>query len=95
MNFIKQSMSILKRTLHLNHINSGDININRVIFQGDYLSPLIFGISIIVLASEPNMSKYGYKLSPIKLSHLIYMDELWIYGRNYSDLESLLKKYNV
>lgn len=65
---------------HNSHINglksSGEIRINRGIFQGDFLSLLLFCISLIALNSKFNRTEYGYRVSQKKISRLLYMDEL-------------------
>jgi hypothetical protein len=53
------------------------IKINRGIFQGDSLSPLLFCIALIPLTNELNRSKCGYQVygTERKINHLLYMDD--------------------
>lgn len=55
-NFLKQSMGMWKTTSYLNHTRgtatSNYLNIRRGIFQGDFLLPLLFCLSLISLTHE-------------------------------------------
>ena len=69
---------------------SDNINIKRVIFQGDSLSPLLFYISLIPLSLELNSSGYGYKIGTPWITHLFCMDDLKLQTKDDSELEGLL-----
>ena len=60
------------------------IQIQRGIFQGDSLSPLLFCIALIPLTNELNRADCGYQVQETerKISHLLYMDDLKLLGRN-------------
>ena len=65
----------------------GKVNIRRGIFQGDSLSPLLFVICMILLTEILRKIPTGYTLkSGEKLNHLLFMDDLKIYGRMSSRL---------
>ena len=64
-----------------------DINIERGIFQGDSLSPLIFCIYLIPITNILRRAKSGYKLAKNLISHLLYMDDLKIYSKNAEEME--------
>ena len=93
--FLRESMKLWKTRLLLTHengmITSDEVHIRRGIFQGDSLSPLLFCVSLIPLSLELNRSGYGYKIGSEKLSHLVFMDDLKLYGKNDYELEGLLK----
>ena len=63
---------------------SQPIEIRRGIFQGDALSPLLFCITLIPLTNELNRADCGYQVhgTERKISHLLYMDDLKLLGRN-------------
>ena len=92
--FLHQCMSMWSTKLILNHSNgtetSGNIKIDRGIFQGDSLSPLLFCLALVPWSSELNNTKYGYKIFDKTITHLFYMDDLKLYAKNDGDLEGLL-----
>ena len=75
----------------------GEVSIRRGIFQEDALSPLLFVISIIPLTSILRKAAPGYEFSSkkVKMNHLIYMDNLKIYGKTQKDLESLIQTVRI
>jgi hypothetical protein len=56
----------------------------RGIFLGDSLSPLLFCIALIPLTNELKKADCGYQVhgTERKISHLLYMDDLKLLGRN-------------
>jgi len=71
-------------------MQSQPIQIRRGIFQGDSLSPLLFCVALISLTNELNRADCGYQVhgSERKISHLLYMDDLKLLGRNENDLKN-------
>ena len=58
------------------------VNIQRGIFQGDTLSPLLFVIGLIPLSHIFRKVNAGYQLGKgqhKKISHLLFMDNLKLY----------------
>ena len=74
-------------------IQSKPIQIRRGIFQGDSLSPLLFCIALIPLTNELNRDDCGYQVhgTERKISHLLYMDDLKLLGRNENELKNKMK----
>ena len=74
------------------------MQIRRSIFQGDLLSPLLFCMALNPLSKELNRTGYGYRMTTEHgetakrqlISHLLYMDDLKLYGRNSDQLISHL-----
>ena len=74
------------------------MQIRRAIFQGDSLSPLLFCWALNPLSKELNRTGYGYRMTTghgetakrHRTSHLLYMDDLKLYGRNSDQLDGLL-----
>jgi hypothetical protein len=66
------------------------IKINRGIFQGDSMSPLIFCLALIPLTHEINRSKCGYQVygTERKIYHLLYVDDLKLIGRSEEELRN-------
>ena len=75
----------------------GAVNINRGIFQGDSLSPLLFVITLIPLTLALPKLKQGYSFGNGKpgLNHLLFMDDLQLYGSSESDIDSLMRTTKV
>jgi hypothetical protein len=69
------------------------VKINRGIFQGDSLSPLLFCTALIPLTHELNISERGYQLygTEKKINHLIHMDDLKLIGRSEEELRNEIK----
>ena len=67
-------------------------------FKDDLLSPLFSCIALNTLSKELNRTVYGYRMTTEYgetakrqlISHLLYMDELKLYGRNCDQLDKLL-----
>ena len=68
----------------------GEVDINRGIFQGDFLSPLVF-----VLASNLILRKakatYKFSGSKKKINNILFMDDLKLYSGNKKELNSLVQ----
>ena len=73
------------------------MTIRRGIFQRDSLSPLLFVIAMVPLSSVLNESTAGYQLSKEegKKTHLLFMDDLKLYGRNEKEINSLVHTVQV
>ena len=65
-----------------------------MVFQGDSLSPLLFAIILIPLSTLLKNTNMGYKLASGTTINL-YMDDLKIYGKNHSEIESLLHSVEI
>ena len=74
------------------------MQIRRGILLGDSLSPLSFCMALNPLSKELNRTVYGYRMTTRHgdtakrqlISHLLYMDDLKLYGRNSDQLDGLL-----
>ena len=73
----------------------GNVNIRRGIFQGDSLSPLIFVICMIPLSKVLRKAKAGYLLGDVKINHLLFIDDLKIFGKNRTEIDSLISTVKV
>jgi hypothetical protein len=74
-------------------MQSQPIHIQRGIFQGDSISPLLFCIALNPLKNEPNRVDCGYQIhrTERKISHLLYMDDLKLLGRSEDHLQNKIK----
>ena len=70
-----------------------DVQIERRIFQGDRLSPILSVLALIHLSIMLNKAKEGYSLGKgrAKLNHLLSMDDLKLYGKDKDQLDSLVQ----
>jgi len=73
-----------------------NVDIKRGIFQGDSLSPLLFVMAMIPLSFLLNKEKLGYKFkgSSHSINHLLFMDDLKLYGKSERELNELLLTLN-
>jgi hypothetical protein len=70
-----------------------DIEIQRGIFQGDSLSPLLFCICLIPLTEQLKRLNTGYEehTTKTKISHLLYMDDLKLLGISEEELQKQIQ----
>ena len=88
---LRGSMASWKTVLTANGEDLGEVSIRRGIFQGDSLSPLLFVVAMIPLTSLLRREKMGYKFGKDgrKINHLLFMDDLKLYGSCRKELENL------
>ena len=91
------SMERWKTILTSNNEVLGEVNIRRGIFQGDTLSPLLFVIVLIPLSMIIREMDCGYQLGKgrVKINHLLFMDDLKLYGRTERELNSLVNTVHI
>ena len=70
-----------------------EVEIKRGIFQGDFLSPLVFVLAFIPLSLILRKAKAAYEFSESKekINHVLFMDDLKLYGRSEKGLDSLIQ----
>ena len=74
-----------------------EVKIQRVIFHGDALSPLLFVISMMPLNLIFRKCPVGYKLGELqeKIKHLMYMDDIKLFAQNAKELEILIRTVRI
>ena len=73
-----------------------ETKIQRGIFQGDALSPLLFIIAMMPLNHIRRKCSAGYKLSRSqKINHLMYMDDNELFAKNEKELETLIHAVRI
>ena len=90
-------MKSWRTTLMSNGQNLGDVNIRRGIFQGDSLSPLLFVVSLIPLSVllRKTKGKYQFSKEGESINHLLFMDDLKLYGSDERQIETLINTVRV
>ena len=75
----------------------GKINIRRGIFQGDSLSHLLIAVDQIPVAIilRALKQRYSFGKGKERLNHLLFMDDLKLYGSNSNEMETLMKVVKI
>ena len=96
-NFIEQTMKTWRVELTAGGRSIAETKIQKGIFQGDALSPLLFIISIMPLNHVLRKFTTGYKLSRSqeKINHLMYMDDIKSFAKNEKELETLIHTVRI
>ena len=71
----------------------GEVSILCGIYQGDSLSPLLFVIALMPLSTILNGTGKGFVVDKgyLVLNHLLYLDDLKLFAKSRSELDSLVK----
>ena len=87
-NFIEQTMKTWRVDLTAGRRSIAETKIQRGIFQGDALSPLLFIIAMMPLNHILRKYAAGYALSRSqeKTNHLMYMDDIKLLAKNEKEL---------
>ena len=94
--FLQKVMKQWRTELMIENESCGLCNIRSGIFQGDSLSPLLFIVALIPLSIILNNTNKGYRLNNNQtLNHLLYMDDLKLYGKSERESESLLHTVRI
>ena len=74
-----------------------ETKIQRGIFQGDTLSPLLFIITMMPLNHILRKCTSRYKLSRSqeKINHLMFMDDIKLFAKNGKELETLIHAVRI
>ena len=100
--FVVAVISIKRRSVASSkalQFQQGEVKIQRGIFQGESLSPLMFVICLIllsiVLRSSKIKGKYQLGKDAASLNHLLNMDDLKLYGKDDREADSLVNTLRV
>ena len=96
-NFIEQTTKTWRVELTAGGRSIAETKIQRGIFQGDALSPLLFIIAMMSLNHILRNCTAGYKLSRLqkKINHLMYMDDIKLFAKNEKELETLIHAVRI
>ena len=94
---VTRSMKDWKTVLTSNGEVLGEVDIRRGIFQGDSLSPLLFIIIMMPLSMLLRREKLGYAFGSggKTINHLVFMDDIKLYGKSEKELEALVELVRV
>ena len=96
-NFIDKTMKTWRVELTAGGRSLAEAKIQRGIFQGDALSPLLFIIAMMSLNHILRKCTAGYKLSisQEKVNHLMYMDDIKLFAKNEKELETVIHTVRI
>jgi len=84
-----------KTVVTLNGQPLGCVNIQRGIFQGDSLSPLLFVMCLFPLSLVLRNLNKGFKVDDTVISHLLYSDDLKLYSKSEADMSTLVNAVRI
>ena len=96
-NFIDKTMKTWRVELTAGGRSLAETKIQKSIFQGDALSPLLFIIAMMPFNHILRKYTTGYKLSRSqeKINHLMYMDDIKLFAKNEKELETLIHTVRI
>ena len=96
-NFFKKTMKTCRVELTAGGRSIAGTKIQRGIFQGDALSPLLFIIAMMPLNHILRKCTAGYKLSRSqeKINHQMYMDDVKLFAKNEKELETIINAVGI
>ena len=97
LNFIEKIMKTWRVELTARGRSLAEAKIQRGIFQGDALRPLLFIIAMMPLNHILRKCTAGYKLSRLqeKINHLMYIDDIKLFAKNEKELEILIHAVKI
>ena len=89
---MEKTMKIWRVELTVGGRSLAKAKTQRGICKGDALSPVLFIIAMISLNHKLRKCTARYKLSRLqeKINHLMYMDDIQLFGKNEKELETLI-----
>ena len=96
-NFIDKTMKTWRVELTTGGRRLAEAKIQRGIFQGDGLSPLLFIIAMMPLNHILGKCPAGYNLgrSQEKVNYLMYMDDIKLFAKNEKELETIIHTVRI
>ena len=95
--FIENTMQTWRVELIAGGQSLVEVKMQRGIFQGDALSPLLFVIAMMALNLFLSKFTARYKLSKSheKNNYSIYMDDIKLFAQNEKELETLIRTVRI
>ena len=95
-NLIEKTMQTWRVALTAGGRSLAETKIQRGIFQGDALSPLLFIIAMMQLDQISRKCIAGYKISRSQeITHLMYMDDIKLFAKDEKELDTLIHAVRI
>ena len=96
-NFLKNTMANWNTILTCSGKRLAQVKIKRGIFQGDSLSPLLFIIAMMPMTRALEKLESGYQLKKggQRINHLMYMDDIKLFGKNKEQIDTLIQTVRI
>ena len=96
-NIIEETMKIWRVELAGGGRSLAEAKIQRSVFQGEALSPLLLIIAVMPLNHILRKCIAGYKLSRSqeKINHEMYMDDIKLFAKNEKELENQIHAVRI
>ena len=74
-----------------------EVNIKQIIFQEEFLFPLVFALALIPLSLALRKAKAAYEFSESKekINRLLFMNDLKLYSRNEKEADLLVQAIHI
>ena len=94
---IRNTMPNWKIILTSSGTRLAEANIRRGIFQGDSLSSMLFVVATIPLTRVVERMEVGYQLKKggSRISHLMFMDDIKLFGRDTKEIDTWFQTVNI
>ena len=96
-NFIEKTKQTWRVELTAGGRSLAETKIQRGIFQGDALSPLLFIIAMMPLNHilRKCTARYLLSRSQEKINHLMYMDDIKLFSKNEKEMETVIHAVRI
>ena len=73
------------------------VNIRQGIFQGDFLSPLLFVLALFPLLMILRKVSAGYEMTKdgCRINHLLFMDDLKLFAKNEKEIDTSVQTVRI
>ncbi|KAL1446158.1 hypothetical protein WDU94_008911 [Cyamophila willieti] len=89
-NFCEKTMKMWRTRLIMNTQSDQIITVKRGLYQGDSYSSLWFCLAINPLSTILNTLNTGYKMEGMKITHLLFMDDLKLFASSVVNLKKMI-----
>ena len=95
--FIEKTMETWRLVLTARGKSLAEVKVQRGIFLGDALSPLLFVRAMMPLNHILRKCTAGYKLNKLqqKINHLMYIDDIKLFVKNEKESETLIDAVRI